>query len=322
MKFDAIIGNPPYQLSNSESLRHSTTLYHKFIEKAKSMNPSYLSMIVPARWYSGGKGLDTFRKEMLNDTRIKELHDIPNANDAFPGVSIEGGVCYFLWDNNYSGDCTIYNHQNNEVISSVKRPLLEKGNDILIRNNKDITVFSKVRKLKEESFAEMVSSRKPFGLRTFFRGEEKSSENTLKIYQNGGTAYINRDIITKNTDWIDQYKVLISEAYGMGKSSSSRVLGKPIVAAPNTCCTETYLVVGRYDDQQTAENVQQYMTTKFFRFMVSLIKNTQHGTKKVYQFVPMQDFSKSWTDEELYAKYGLTKKEIAHIEAVIKPQKS
>lgn len=322
MKFDVIIGNPPYQLSDGGAQASAAPIYQKFIQQAKKLNPDYLVMIVPSRWFAGGKGLDEFRDEMLNDRRIKEIHDFPNAADCFPGVSVEGGVNYFLWQQDYSDDCLVAMYEKGVRVSELKRSLKEVGVDAFIRYNEAVRILHKVQSFKEKAFSEFISPRKPFGLTTDVKGNPNPyvgvTDNVL-MYQNKGTSYIRRQNITTNKAWIDAHKVYISYAYGMGKKEPYQVLNTPFYGAPNTCCTETYLVIGTFQDKQTCMNVMTYMKTKFFRFLVLLIKNTQHGTKRVYELVPIQDFSESWTDEKLYAKYGLTAEEIAFIEKMIRP---
>lgn len=323
MKFDVIIGNPPYQLSDGGAQASAAPIYHKFIQQAKKLNPDYLVMIVPSRWFAGGKGLDDFRDEMLADKRIKEIHDFPNAADCFPGVVIEGGVNYFIWDKNHkTGKCLIETHEKDVVTSSMLRPLKEEKIDILVRYNSAIGILHKVQNFKEEPFSNLISARKPFGLTTDVKGNPtpyaNATDNVL-MYQNKGTSYIRKQNVPNNKSWVDKHKVYISYAYGMGAKEPYQVLNTPFYGAPNTCCTETYLVIGTFENKQTCLNVMKYMASKFFRFLVLLIKNTQHGTKRVYELVPMQDFSKPWTDAELYAKYGLTDEETAFIEKMIRP---
>lgn len=323
MKFDVIIGNPPYQLNDGGGIGSSAIpLYHKFVEQAKKLNPEFLIMIIQSRWFTGGKGLDAFRDSMLNDRRIKEIHDFPNSKDCFPNQEIKGGVNYFLWKKRHDGDCEVFTYDDGHCVSQLKRPLKEKGIDVFIRYNQAINILYKVKKFNEPSFADLVSSRKPFGLSSSFRGKPKPytdcNENVL-LYQNGGTAYIKRSDIKHGFENILRHKVYITFAYGAGEGFPHQILNKPIYSDINSACTETYLIIGGFKNEVICKNVISYISTRFFRFMVMLIKNTQNATKRVYQLVPMQDFSRPWTDEQLYAKYGLSKDEINFIESMIRP---
>jgi len=319
MKFDVIIGNPPYQLSTGGSKAQATPLYDKFVEQAKKLSPRYLSMIIPSRWFSGGFGLDSFRKNMISDDKVRVLHDFVNSIDCFgTGVEIKGGVCFFLWDRDHDGKCEVITHKDGKV-SRAFRFLHEKGMEAFIRWNEGISVYHKVRSLQEPSFMDLVSSQKPYGLGTAFHGRKTHSTSDVKVYENGGTAYIRKDEILKMTGSINKYKVFISAGYNGGDNYPHQILGKPIVALPKTCCTETYVEIGPLDSLVEAENLAMYMQTKFFRFMVMLLKNTQHALKKVYQLAPQQDWSRKWTDKDLYAKYGLSEDEIAFIDSMIRP---
>jgi site-specific DNA-methyltransferase (adenine-specific) len=319
MKFDVIIGNPPYQLSDGGAQKSASPIYHKFVEQAKKLNPRYLSMITPARWYSGGKGLDDFRNDMLKDNRLKELHDYPETSDCFPGINIRGGVCYFLWDRDHTGDCTITTHKSGKVGLSVNRPLLEKGTDVFIRYNEAINILRKVRDKNEKLFSTFVSAHKAFGLRTYVKGTEKQFTNSVKLYQNGGIGYIKKSEVVKNQQWIDKWKVLVSYASPGDDSYPHLILSKPLISEPNSCSTETYLVVGPFATEKICKNVAMYMCTSFVRFLILLIKPSQHVTQKTYAFVPQQDFKEKWTDEKLYKKYGITDDEIEFINTLIRP---
>ena len=319
MKFDVIVGNPPYQLSDGGHGTSATPIYHKFVQQAKKLNPRYLTMIIPARWYAGGKGLDDFRKEMLEDKRLRKIVDYPEAIDCFPGVQIKGGVCYFLWNKDNKGLCEVSTSRKGEIVSVMERPLLEKGCETFVRYNEAISILKKVQKLSESSLKDKISARKPFGLETTYKGKPKPFENAITLYQNGGTGYIKESEIKTNTGIVKLYKTLIPPLGSGSDSFPHQILGKPFVVEPNSACTETYLVAGVFKNKKGAENLAQYLTTRFLRFLVLLNKPTQHAASKVYQFVPIQDFTESWTDEKLYAKYGLTEEEIEFIESMIRP---
>ena len=318
VKFDVIISNPPYQLSDGGAQASAMPIYDQFVEQAKKLNPKYLSMIIPARWYSGGKGLDSFRNSMLKDTRISEIHDFYNASDCFPGVEIKGGVCYFLWDSQHSGDCNVYSHSGNTIVSSLKRPLLEKGVDTFIRYNQAISILEKVRKYKEKTFDNLVSTQKPFGFRTFVSGKKEPFVSSVVLYQNGGIGYVEKSEITRNIEWVDKYKIFISRAYGASDNFPHQILGKPIFGPPNSCCTETYVCIGPFETELEAQSAISYISTKFLGSLL-LEKVSQMASSKVYELVPIQGFNKIFTDESLYEKYNITNDEIEFIESMIKP---
>lgn len=319
MKFDVIIGNPPYQLTTGGAQAQAIPLYNKFVEQAKKLNPRYMSMIIPSRWFTGGFGLDSFRKNMLNDKSLRIIHDYLDASDCFPGVEIKGGVCYFLWDRENKGECDIVTHKSGKIVSSMRRNLLENDLDVFIRYNEAVPIYKKVSKLKEESLSEIISSQRPFGLPTNFKEftEKKNSEDDIKVYANKKQGYINNNfIITKNSELIDKYKVLTPKAIGSGNSMQDWV--KPILAKPHSVCTETYVVLGAFDTEEEANNLISYTQTKFFHFMLTLKKNTQDALAKAYMLIPKQNFKESWNDRKLYKKYELTEKEIEFINSIIR----
>jgi site-specific DNA-methyltransferase (adenine-specific) len=325
MKFDVIIGNPPYQLSDGGDSNDNTRarggampIYQKFIQQAKKLNPRYLVMVIPSRWFVGGRGLDEFRNEMISDARIRVLVDYPVSSECFPGVEVKGGVCYFKWDRDNKGECKVTTIRGNTV-SSMFRLLTEKESDVFIRYNEAIQIFRKIMKPKFEPFSAIVSSQKPFGFRTYATGEKNHFASSIKIYTNKGFGYVDRSDISQNLPWVDNYKIYISMAYGAGEDFPHQIINKPFIGEPGTCCTETYLLIGPFLNKKEAQNVMSYIQTRFFRFLVLLRKSTQHAAKSVYSFVPLQNFSEQWTDEKLYKKYGLSEDEVAFIESMIRP---
>ncbi|MEA4847383.1 MAG: Eco57I restriction-modification methylase domain-containing protein [Clostridiaceae bacterium] len=320
MKFDVIIGNPPYQLSDGGNSASAKPIYQKFVEQAKKLNPRYLTMIIPSRWFAGGKGLDDFRDKMLHDDRIRVICDFFNAVDCFgTGVEIKGGVCYFLWDRDNRGLCSITINNGIEKPETVIRPLLEPGSDVFIRHNKAISILRKVLEKNEVTFNTLVSSRKPFGFPTNYSGKTEKQKNSIQLYERGKITYIEENEIERNQVWVNKYKVFITKAYNAGDNYPHQIINKPILAGKNTACTETYLVIGPFDSEAIACNVISYMETRFFRLLVFLRKISQDATSKVYSFVPIQDFFEPWTDEKLYAKYGITEDEIKFIGSMIRP---
>ena len=328
MTFDVIIGNPPYQLNvGVEKENYAIPIYHRFVEQAKKLNPRYLTMIIPARWYAGGRGLDEFRNTMLTDNRLRIIHDYPDAADCFPGVQIKAGVCYFLWDRDNRGNCSVTTHLNNEIDGPLERPLLEKEKKTFIRYNKSISILHKVYKHEIDNFSSLVSPQTPFGLVTSFKGNSKRiNHNDLKLYisgnekeYKGGVAYVPMDMITKGKNMIPWHKVYIGKAGSGSDSFPHSILSVPFYGEPYSVCNQTYLVIGPFENKVICENTISYIKTRFFRFMVLLKKNSQDAMREVYSFVPLQDFSKPWTDEELYKKYNLSEDEIAFIESMIRP---
>ncbi|MEA2103474.1 MAG: Eco57I restriction-modification methylase domain-containing protein [Candidatus Cloacimonadota bacterium] len=318
MKFDVIVGNPPYQMSDGGFGKSAKPIYHKFVEQAKKLNPRFLTMIIPSRWFAGGKGLDQFRAEMLNDSRIKKLIDYWDSTDCFPGVDIAGGICYFLWKNDYKGTCEITNiHKDSRTIST--RSLNEFNT--LIRFGQAANIVKKIRLLNEINMSNIVSSRKPFGLATNVRPSKKGE---LTLVWNGGKGPFDFKNVLVGKELIKKWKVITSKvSYDHGgqpdKDGKRRVLSKIDILPPNTICTETYIIVSSFDNEIKSKNLVSYLKSKFVRFLISQLSFSQDITKDRFAFVPMQDFSKSWTDEELYKKYGLDEKEIEFIESMIRP---
>ncbi len=325
MKFDVIVGNPPYQLgsNDSRSTSRDKPIYNLFVEQAKKLNPRYLTMIIPSRWMATGLGLSEFRNTMLNDKHIRALMDFPVASEVFQGVEIKGGVCYFLWDREYEGDCAVTTCRDGSQIGPYERALGEY--DVFVRDIRSLSILKKVLSWKEESITTLLSADKEFGWTSNFNGfhdNKESSEDVTIYYNRTGkrmTGWINRSQVIKSQALIDTWKVLIPKAGSDGgQKIPDIVLGSPQIAINPSVCTQTYLFF-YVDSKEKAINVEKYLKTKFFRFLVSLRKITQDATKSTYTWIPVQDFSKPWTDTELYAKYGLTDEEIAFIESMIKP---
>lgn len=323
MKFDAVVGNPPYQLETGSTSRQATPIYNIFVEQAKALSPRYLSMIMPSRWFAGGMGLDQFRSNMMHDSHISKIVDYVNAKDCFPQISISGGVCYFLWDAEYSGLCNFSNVYLNKCTVST-RPLDEFS--VLVRFNQAVNIIHSVFSKTEKSLENLVSAISPFGLSTKIRGTTERKESTdLVLYSSAGKSYINCDKVLKGSEYINGYKVLISQtsaehAGEPGKDGSFRILTSSMrVLKPREVCTHSYLIAGLFSTENEAENLLRYLKTKFVRFLILQSLSSIHLTKSTFSFVPMQDFSKPWTDAELYEKYALTKEEIAFIESMIKP---
>ena len=320
VKFDVVIGNPPYQIDDGGHGSSAAPIYNKFVSQAKSLAPRMLAMVIPARWYAGGKGLDSFRDEMINDSRIRSIDDFPSSSEVFPGVEIKGGVCYFLWEEDNPGLTRVTTWSNGAPVSEAFRELKEDGSDVFIRYNEAVSILKKVLGYPGfNAFSSIVSSRKAFGLPTNFYGSATKSTDSIALYQNGGIGYISLSQIEKNQEVVNQWKVFISRAYGAGETFPHAILGQPIIGEPGTAATETYLYIGPFINEQETVNVQKYIQTKFFRFLVLLHKPTQDATKGVYSFVPIVDFSKSWSDSELYKLFDLSEDEIAFIEQMIRP---
>jgi site-specific DNA-methyltransferase (adenine-specific) len=318
MKFDVVVGNPPYQLSDGGFGKSAAPLYHRFVQQAKKLEPKYLTMIVPSRWFAGGKGLDEFRNEMLNDTHIKTLVDYWDSTDCFPGVDIAGGICYFLWQKDYIGDCEIINIHRDNVSKSI-RPLNEF--ETLVRFGTAVDVIKKVKALNEKNMATQVSSRKPFGLAT---NERPTKNGDLKLVWNGGEGLFESSKIEVGKELINKWKVITSKvSYDHGgqpdKEGKRRVLSKVEILPPKTICTETYIIVGAFETMIECENLVAYLKTKFVRFLISQLSFSQDITKDRFSFVPIQESSEVWNDEKLFAKYNLSKNEIDFIESSIRP---
>ena len=321
MKFDVIIGNPPYQLSTAgdDNGAQARPLYQDFVSQAIKLNSRFVVMITPSRWFSGGWGLDEFRNQMIECNKIREIHDFQNSSDCFSGVEIKGGISYFLYDRDYDGMCDFVSHDNNEIKSHSVRYLKEKGCEILIRYNELISIYKKAYTTDFVPFSTIVSGRSPFGFNTNHTGNKQKQKDTDLIYfERQGMTYMPIDKVTRNLEQIGMFKLFTPKAAEDGKIPG-KVIGKITIGEPGVICSGTYLMIGPFNTRDEMLNVESYMKTKFFRALVAINKISQNASYKVYESVPMQDFSKPWTDEELYKKYDLTQEEIDFIELMIKP---
>jgi site-specific DNA-methyltransferase (adenine-specific) len=333
MQFDVIIGNPPYQLNTEGHGTQARPIYQHFVQQAKALEPRFLSMIIPARWFSGGMGLDEFRASMLNDDRLRLIEDYLTASDVFPGVGLKGGVCYFLWDRDNPGQCSVTTHYKDEVPSTAIRPLLEKGADTFIRFNEGLSILKKVVAAETaggqsldlpdaKKFMNLVSSIGAFGLESTFRGKEKKSEDDLKVYRNGGIGYLPRAEVTKEREVFDKWKVYIGRAApGTGNKDTypHRIISTPFIGEPGSISSWTYMHIGAFETKAEAESVLSYLSCRLTRFLILLHKPSADTTRRVYTFVPIQTWDRRWTDGELYKKYGLSAAEIAFIEKLVRP---
>ena len=324
MKLDAIVGNPPYQvMDGGGNGAAAMPIYNKFVGLSKRLKPKYSSMIIPARWYGGGRGLDEFRAEMLNDKHFSFIKDFPNPKDCFPTANISGGVCYFRWElNNEFPLCEFVNSTNGLELSAM-RSLDEY--DMFLRYNNSVSIIHKIKSKGESSLTDIVSQYMPFGIRSYERGrEKKSKESDLLLYSSRGTGYVPKEMVTASHDYVGKYNVITGKAISghLGETDENgqvKLLATTMIIEPNEIATESYLAIGKFDSLKEAQNLLSYMKTKFMRFLLLQGLTSMNITKERFLFVPLQDFSKPWTDAELYAKYGLTDEEIAFIESMIKP---
>ena len=318
MKFNAIVGNPPYQVMDGGNAASALPVYQYFVETAKLLSPNYTSIIIPAKWYSGGRNLDDFRKNMLNDKRIAILHDVTDSRDLFPSADIAGGLCYFLWNKEYQGNCLVTTHNYGHESTS-KRDL--STHESFIRFAESFGIISKVEKFNEPKLSTKVYPQRPFGLRTFVTPLE-SGDITLRY--NKGKGPYQKDLIQQNQHLIDKWKVITSRtssehAGQADKEGRKKILSATEVLAPGEICTETYILIDTFETETEATNCLNYLKGNFARILISAKVTAQMVSQDSFSFVPIQDFSEPWTDEKLYAKYGITPDEQAYIDSLIKP---
>lgn len=320
MKFSAIVGNPPYQAMDGGGRGDAATpLYDKVMDLSQALSPSAISLIMPARWYSGGRGLDEFRESMLHDDRLELIDDYPETGDCFEGVNIRGGICRFLWNARHHGPCTITNHLKGEC-NTMKRSLLEGDNDIFIRYNASISILNKVRALGEATLRDDVSVSRPFGLRSNFSEfvAQPEGDATIALFRHGDTGYVRADQLLRGKEMVPLYKVIIAKASPGGDEVPHHVISRPLVAGPQSACSETYLVIKTFDNEVEAQHLADYAKTRFFRFMMLLAKNGQNLSRDTYRFVPHQDYHEAWDDQRLFEKYDISAEEQSFIESVVK----
>lgn len=322
MKFDVIIGNPPYQMSDGGGNGASAMpIYQLFVEQAKGLSPRYLTMIIPARWYSGGKGLDDFRERMLKDKHIRHITDYADSRDCFSNVDIAGGVCYFLWDRDNEGKCTFRNVKGDNI--HVSERILNEYNTF-IRDYEALDIIKKVRTHTRTFLNDIVYSRNPYGYTSTANVYKEKKEGYIPIMTSKGNFYVPLNEIKSNVDTIDKWKVVMSKASAehagqVDKDGRRKIISRTAILPPYTICSESYLLLNVFATKIEADCMLGYVKTRFFRYLLSTILLTQNISKDKFQFVPLQDFSHLWTDEMLYEKYGLDEKEIAFIESMIRP---
>jgi Eco57I restriction-modification methylase len=333
MQFDVIVGNPPYQLSDDGFGTSAAPIYQHFVEQAKLLGPRYLSMVIPARWFSGGKGLDEFRESMLTDARIRSIDDFLSASDVFPGVGLKGGVCFFLWDRDNPGLCRVATHFKDWPSSIAVRRLVETGADVFIRFNEGLSILRKVVEVEGASdgsfalpesrrFDRLVSSRKPFGLDTTFKGKTSRASGDVLVHQNGGVGYLAERSVSMGIHLIGTWKIFTGRAApGTGNRDTypHKIISTPFLGEPGEISSETYLCIGPFESRGEAESALSYLSCRLTRLLVLLHKPSQDTTRKVYTFVPRQEWNQIWTDEKLYKKYGITADDIDFIEKVVRP---
>ena len=323
MKFDVIISNPPYQLSDGGSGPSASPLYHKFVSAAKQLSPRYITMIIPSRWFAGGKGLDEFRADMLNDDRISTMVDYVNSADCFTGVDIAGGVNYFLWDSNHHGSCRVTTVRGQKQITA-DRVLNEF--DIFVRSNESLSIIDKVKSKAQHTLEEYAFSRNPFGFESKARGiSQKDGAHPVKLVHSQGCGYVKESDVKKNADHLDRWKISIGKLVpsngevGVDPSKGYNAMTQPRILSPYTVITDSYLVLATFKTENEANNFVSFMTLKFPRFLMHETYSSMNISKSNFRFVPFMDFTRAWTDAELYDYFDLTEDEIAFVEGMIRP---
>lgn len=327
--FDYIISNPPYQKNISGSdednrLRNhskATPIYQHFFNLMRELNPKFFSIIMPAKWYTGGWGLNAWRETVISDKRIRLMYDYRDSNVIFPGTEVNGGICWLLWDRENTETPTVRQfNRKGELFADEVRPLQVPGSDFFIRDHYAQSILDKVGSFQldeDQRFSSLMLPTTPFGIASNFTDyqlEESDEANVLLYYIKKKEYWVRPDQVTANSSQVDSWKVFLSLSYNQ---HSPQIINQPAVYGPGTICTHSYVAITGFDSQQEAENCVSYMKTKFFRFLAHQLKISPIATKQVYRLAPIQDWSKTWTDAELYAQYGLNESEQAHIEKTI-----
>lgn len=318
MKFDVIIGNPPYQLSDGGNGKSAKPIYQLFVDRAKKLNPRYLSMIIPSRWFSGGKGLDDFRKTMLSDRRMRKLVDYENFKDVFPGVDLAGGACYFLWERDYDGMCEVVNFSRDNP-STMMRYLDE--NETFIRQNMAVEIVKKVQAQNKRFLSSRVSARKPFGLATNYPPKDKGIP--CQFIQRIGLKYAYTTDVDDSHGYLNKWKLLVPKAPIAGQTDFTKPVGfyydgNTRISKPGECCTESWIVAGAFETEDEVLAYKSYLFTKVARFLLLQTVVSQDVTKKNFCFVPdLGKYADTYTDEQLCELWGITEEEWLYIDSRI-----
>jgi hypothetical protein len=317
VQFDVIIGNPPYQLSSGDT--SDAPIYHRFVEQAMKLEPRFLSMITPSRWFTGGKGLDAYRAAMIQNRHLRVIVDFPDSKDTFPGVEIKGGVSYFLWDRDQGGDCQFDTRAKGASVSTTFRDLRD-GMGVVVRDNRASSIIKKVTAERGARLSSRVSPQTPFGLYTNFADWQKDpAPGYIRLFKRGlDEAWVDPRHVSARRDWIPKVKVIMSYAYNGGDALPHQVIGKPIVVPGNSVCTQTYMVAGIFDSEDEAANYALYLRTRLVRFLIRQRKISQHNRPDTFEFVPDLPLDRIWTDEDLYVKYQITPDEQSYIEQQVR----
>jgi len=318
MKFDVIIGNPPYQLNDSGNGKSAKPIYQHFVSIAKKLNPRFLVMIIPSRWFAGGKGLDEFRKNMLNDQHILKLVDYENFKDVFPGVDLAGGACYFLWDRDHTDECFVSNFKDNEL-RTIKRRLNEY--ETFIRQNLAVEIVRKISANNKKFLSKRVSSRRPFGMPTNY--EPRKSGIPCWFIQKIGLQFADKKDVDDTNDYLNKWKFIVPKAPIAGQTDFSKPVGfyydgNTQIAKPGECCTESFIILGAFNTEKEVKFYKSYIFTKIVRFLLLQTVVSQDVTKKNFCFVPdLEKYDHHFTDEELCKKWNITEEEWKYIDSRI-----